>query len=169
MRSMVPGALAERYNAWRERRPCRASQDGIHDTSEQNRAENNRGYASRFEDGKLPKLLRIKCHAPSLAAAERRHWSGSCGHRRASDPSRTSGEVPPATLLPSQPLEGSHRQRPENSSHSPTTSAQRHPERPSRAFQQYGCQEEASSNSVTRWSIILNALALGRWGFGLTG
>jgi hypothetical protein len=23
----------------------------------------NRGNASRFEDGKLPKLLRIKCHA----------------------------------------------------------------------------------------------------------
>ena len=35
-------------------------------------AHNNRGNASRFEDGKLPKLLRIKCHAPSLAAVQRK-------------------------------------------------------------------------------------------------
>jgi hypothetical protein len=41
----------------------RPSPDGIHDTSKQNRAENDRGDASRFEDGKLPKLLRIDCHA----------------------------------------------------------------------------------------------------------
>ena len=37
-----------------------SSQDRIHDTSEQNRAEDDRGNASHFEDGKLP---RIECHA----------------------------------------------------------------------------------------------------------
>ena len=47
--------------------------NGIRDASDQHRTDNNRGNASRFEDGKLPKLPWIKCHAPSLAAAERQH------------------------------------------------------------------------------------------------
>ena len=38
-------------------------------TSHPDRAENNRGNASRFEDGKLPKLPRMKCHADIIGAS----------------------------------------------------------------------------------------------------
>jgi len=43
-----------------------ASPDGIHNTSEHNRAENDCGNASHFEDAKL---ARIECHAGIIGAS----------------------------------------------------------------------------------------------------
>ena len=39
------------------------SPDGIRDASDQQSTHNDRGDPSSFEDGKLPKVLRIECHA----------------------------------------------------------------------------------------------------------
>ena len=67
------------------------------DARDQESAHSNRSNASRFEDGKLPKLLRIKCHAQSLARSRATALIWIMGWSARQRPSRTSGEVPPAT------------------------------------------------------------------------
>ena len=44
--------------------PLASLPDGIYDAGDQQRARSDRGNARRFEDGKLPKLLRIECYGP---------------------------------------------------------------------------------------------------------
>jgi hypothetical protein len=44
--------------------------NGKYDTSDQQRASNDRGNARRFKDGKLTKLLRIKCSITRLKARD---------------------------------------------------------------------------------------------------
>ena len=46
--------------------------DGIRDASDQESAHNNRGNASRFEDGKLPKVPRIECHTGIIGGCRAR-------------------------------------------------------------------------------------------------
>ena len=50
--------------------PLASLPDGIYDAGDQQRARSDRGNARRFEDGKLPKLLRIKCHAASFGCSK---------------------------------------------------------------------------------------------------
>ena len=46
------------------------SPDGIHDARDHDHAENNRGDAGHFEDGKLPKLSWIKPQAGIFGASK---------------------------------------------------------------------------------------------------
>ena len=97
--------------------------DGIHDTGDQDRTDNDRGNASRLENGKLPELLRIKCHAPFVGGSRATALIWIMDNWRASDFPVHPGKCHQQRRCPYSPWReamGSHL----SSYHSPTADAQ---------------------------------------------